>query len=114
MKAKNENGNIVVYSEKQFQEQFNYYNKTHLFYTLPKETLEAEGFYDVVIPEILQGEKLGAIYFDEAQGIYTYPIEQVPPKTQAEIDAELDAILTQQKQAQFEELRLTDWYIVRK
>ena len=113
MKAKNEKGQIVVYSEKQFKEKFNFYNNTHLWYTSPKETLEAEGFYDVVIPTLLQGEKLGAIYFDEAQGIYTYPIEQIPPKTQAEIDAELDAILTQQKQAQFEELRLTDWYIVR-
>jgi len=91
MKAKNENGNIVVYSEKQFQEQFNYYNKTHLFYTLPKETLEAEGFYNVVIPEILQGEKLGAIYFDEVQKVFAYPIEQIPippPKTQAELQEE--------------------------
>ena len=113
MKARNEKGVIKVYSQEQFQSKFNFYNNTHLWYTSPKETLEAEGFYDVVIPEILQGEKLGAIYFDEAQGIYTYPIEQIPSKTQAEIDAELDAILTQQKQAQFEELRLTDWYIVR-
>ena len=114
MKARNEKGVIKVYSQEQFQSKFNFYNNTHLWYTSPKETLEAEGFYDVVIPEILQGEKLGAIYFDEAQGIYTYPIEQIQPKTQAEIDAELDAILTQQKQAKFEELRLTDWYIVRK
>jgi len=113
MKAKNENGVIKVYSQEQFQEQFNYYNKTHLFYTSPKETLEAEGFYDYVLPPLLDGERYGENYKDEVNNVYTCYVEQIPPKTQAEIDAELDAILTQQKQAQFEELRLTDWYIVR-
>jgi len=71
------------------------------------EIIEIEGFLPVEEPIINAGEKLCELYQDG--NVYRYKIINI----QAEIDAELDAILTQQKQDQFEELRLTDWYIVR-
>jgi hypothetical protein len=89
MKAKNTNGNVQLYSEQQFESQFNFYNNTHLWHLSDMEVLEAQGFFDVVVPIIREGEKLGAIYFDDLQQVFAYPIEQIPAKKQEEIEAEV-------------------------
>ena len=97
MKAKNINGNIQVYSQQQFERQFNNYilsdgSNAILFYLSDKEVLENEGFFDVITPEIQEGEKLGGIYFDEVNQVFTYPIIQ---KTVEEIEAEYQATIPQ-------------------
>ena len=93
-KARNENGNIVVYSEQQMKHKFNRFqlndgSDVNLFYASAKEVLEEYGFFDVVTPTLMAGEKLGAIYFDEAENVFAYPIEQIPPKTDTEIKSEV-------------------------
>jgi hypothetical protein len=89
MKARKENRFITVYSQEQFQIQFNFYNNTHLWYKSDVAVLEADGFFDVVVPIIREGERLGAIYFDDLQQVFAYPIEQIPAKTQAELEEEV-------------------------
>ena len=93
-KARNENGKIVVYSEEQMKQKFNRFqlangSDVNLFYASAKEVLEENGFFDVVIPTLMTGERLGAIYFDEAEKVFAYPIEQIPPKTDTEIKSEV-------------------------
>ncbi len=97
MKGKNENSIIVLYSIQEFERRFNNYElsdgrKVVLFYLSDKEVLENEGFFDVVLPEIQEGEKLGDIYFDEENRIFTYPVLN---KTQEEIDAQNRAFVPQ-------------------
>ena len=104
-KARNENGTIVVYSEQQMKQKFNRFqlangSDVNLFYASAKEVLEEYGFFDVVIPTLMAGERLGAIYFDEAENVFAYPIEQIPPKTQAELDAETQTALDNDSSAQ--------------
>jgi len=41
------------------------------------ERHEADGFFDVFVPELLVNEQKGAIYFDENSNAFTYPIEQI-------------------------------------
>jgi hypothetical protein len=86
MKAKNTNGNVKLYSEEQFESQFTFYNNTHLWHLSDKEVLETEGFFNVIVPAVQEGERLGAIYFDDLQQVFVYPIEQIPAKTQAELE----------------------------
>ena len=96
-KARNENGTIVVYSEEQMKQKFNRFqledrSDVNLFYASAKEVLEEYGFFDAVIPTLMAGEKLGAIYFDESQQVFAYPIEQIPippPKTAEELQQEV-------------------------
>jgi len=104
-KARNENGNIVVYSEQQMKQKFNRFqlangSDVNLFYASAKEVLEGEGFFDVIIPTLMAGEKLGDIYFDEAENVFAYPIENIPPKTQEELDAEAQTALDNDSSAQ--------------
>jgi len=104
-KARNENGNIVVYSEQQMKQKFNRFqlangSDVNLFYASAKEVLEDYGFFDIVIPTLMAGEKLGSIYFDEAENVFAYPIEQIPPKTQEELDAEAQTALDSDSSAQ--------------
>jgi len=94
MKARNENGTIAVYSEAQMKQKFNRFQLANgsdvsLFYASAKEVLEDYGFFDVIIPTLMIGEKLGAIYFDEAENVFAYPIEEIPPKTDTEIKSEV-------------------------
>ena len=77
----------------------------NLFYASAKEVLEDYGFFDVVIPTLMAGERLGAIYFDEAENVFAYPIEQIPPKTQAELDAEKE----QEYQVEKERIKQVKW-----
>jgi len=93
-KARNENGNIVVYSEQKMKQKFNRFqlangSDVNLFYASAKEVLEENGFFDVVIPTLMPAERLGAIYFDEGQQVFAYPIDQIPPKTDTEIKSEV-------------------------
>ena len=104
-KARNENGTIVVYSEQQMKHKFNRFqlangSDVNLFYASTQEVLEDYGFFDVVTPTLMAGERLGAIYFDEAENVFAYPIEQIPPKTQAELDAEAQTALDTDSSAQ--------------
>jgi len=95
-KARNENGTIVVYSEQQMQQKFNRFqledgSDVNLFYASEPEVLEENGFYDVVIPTLMAGERLGTIYFDIPENVFAYPIEQIPiplPKTAEELQQE--------------------------
>jgi hypothetical protein len=81
MKARNENNAIKVYP--------NLPNEWGNILNFPQasvETLEAEGFYDLVEPEINQAtQRLGELYFDEVNQVFTFPVID---KTQAEIDYE--------------------------
>lgn len=116
MKAQNQNGNIIVYSSEQFKIQFNNYTLINskdvmLFYLSDKDLLESEGFFDVVVPIIQENEKLGSIYFDEENKIFTYPVlEKIPEEIAAEIENEIQ----RQKQLQYQELKPTDWYFIRR
>jgi len=95
-KARNENGNIFVYSEEQMKQKFNRFqlangSDVNLFYASAKEVLEEYGFFDIVIPTLMSGERLGAIYFDIPENVFAYPIEQIPippPKTAEELQQE--------------------------
>ena len=95
-KARNENGTIVVYSEQQMKHKFNRFqlndgSDVNLFYTSTQEVLEENGFFDVVVPTLMAGERLGDIYFDEGQQIFAYPIEEIPippAKTAEELQQE--------------------------
>lgn len=85
MKAKNENGIIKVYVNLPTA-----YGNVLNGYELMTEKHEADGFFDVFVPELQANEKKGAIYFDENINAFTYPIEIIPPLTQAEIDAKIE------------------------
>ena len=48
------------------------------FSTMSEEIHQSEGFFDVVTPEPdFYTQKLGEIYFDDAKGIFTYPVLQL-------------------------------------
>jgi hypothetical protein len=75
------------------------------------EDLKGLGFYDVVTPSTKQSEELGDIYFDEANEVFTYPVE-------SRIYTETVAELKEQKIGELKnfynsELAKTDWYIIR-
>ena len=89
MKAKNENGIIKEYPKmpNSYKGVMNvlsdYANRTELH--------EADGFFDVFVPNLMPNEQKGAIYFDENINAFTYSIEIIPPPTQAEIEAKIEA-----------------------
>ena len=69
------------------------------------------GFYPVVIPSIKQSEELGDIYFDQANEVFTYPVES---KTYSETLAELkEQKIANLKSLYNSQLAKTDWYIIR-
>jgi hypothetical protein len=75
------------------------------------EDLKGLGFYDVVIPETKQSEKLGDIYFDADVEVFTYPVEaRTYTQTVAELKEQKIANL---KDLYNRELAKTDWYIIR-
>ena len=105
MKARNENGNIVVYSEQQMKQKFNRFqlangSDVNLFYASAKEVLEEYGFFDYLPPVLLEGERYGEKYKDEVNNVFTCYVEQIPPKTQEELDAEAQTALDNDSSAQ--------------
>ena len=94
MKARNENGTIVVYSEEQMKQKFNRFqledgSDVNLFYASAKEVLEEYGFFDFVLPPLAAGERYGEKYKDEVNNVFTCYVEQIPPKTDTEIKSEV-------------------------
>ena len=85
MKAKNENGTIKVYPNLPTA-----YGNVLNGYELMTDKHEADGFFDVFVPDLQANEKKGIIYFDTQINAFTYPIEIIPPPTQAEIDAKIE------------------------
>jgi hypothetical protein len=72
MKARNENNGIKVYPNLP-----NDWGNILNLQQADNETLEANGFFDLVTPEINhETEYLGGIYFDENESIFTYPVIQ--------------------------------------
>lgn len=90
MKAKNENGTIKVYPNLPTA-----YGNVLNGYELMIERHEADGFFEVFVPELQANEKKGAIYFDAQLNAFTYPIETI-------IIVELTAQELQQKALQEE------------
>jgi hypothetical protein len=75
------------------------------------EELKGLGFYDVVRPDTKQSEQLGNIYFDEANKVFTYPVES---RTYTETVAELkEQKIENLKSLYNSQLAKTDWYIIR-
>ncbi len=72
MKAKEENGTTKVYPNLTTA-----YRNVLNGYELMAERHEADGFFDVIEPELLTNEKHGEIYFDERLNAFTYPVEQI-------------------------------------
>ena len=104
-KARNENGTIVVYSEQQMKQKFNRFqlsngSDVNLFYASAKEVLEDYGIFDFVLPPLLEGERYGEKYKDEVNNVFTCYVEQIPPKTQEELDAEAQTALDNDSSAQ--------------
>ncbi len=83
MKAKNENGEINVYPNLPTT-----YGNVLNGYELMTERHEADGFFELFVPNLMPNEQNGAIYFDENINAFTYPIEQVALPTPAEIEAQ--------------------------
>ncbi len=79
MKGKEENGTIKSYGKLPSRYKSETLNIAGGFDKLPKEIHEAEGFLDVVKPEIVDTytEKLGKPYMDYIEKICTYPIEAI-------------------------------------
>lgn len=79
MKAKFENGQIKFYAVLPNRYRSENLNIAGGFNKLPKAIHEAEGFLDVVTPEILDPaiEKLGKPYMDYGKKICTYPVEAI-------------------------------------
>ena len=59
--------------------------KNHLNFRMADEELQKqEGFYDVVQPEFnTETQRLGEIYWDEENEVFTYPVNDIP---QSELD----------------------------
>lgn len=113
MKARIENGVVKTYKSLPTE-----YTKSDgsvilNFRKASTETLEAEGFYDVVKPSYdSRIEKLGNIEWDADNSEFTYPKSD---KTFSQTVAELKAEKKQSvKDLANKELAKTDWYVTRK
>jgi len=112
MKAIEINGEIKIYNTlpKSWDG-----NKHYLggFNNLSDEELKEEGFYDVIVPDYDSNiKKLGDIYFDSDNEIFTYNVENI---TWSESLSELkENAIKELKQNAFIKLSLTDWYVIRK
>ncbi len=113
MKARTENGTIKIYKSLPTE-----YTKSDgsvilNFRKASTETLEAEGFYDVVKPSYdSRIEELGIIEWDTANNLFTYPkSDKTFSQTVAELKAEKKQAV---KDLANRELAKTDWYAIRK
>ncbi len=111
MKAREDQGVIKIY--KILPDTWNSVNG-HItnFKNSSKETLEQEGFFDVVKPAYDNRiQKLGALEWDNTNKIFTYPVDDL---TINESLAELKVLKKQAvKDLAYKELSKTDWYIIR-
>ena len=106
MKAIDINGNIKTFSSvpKSWD------NKIGLQYASESE-LEDLGFYNVNQPALTPSQEYGAIEWDDANNIFTYPIVN---KTWSETLAELkEQKINALKSVYKTKLAETDWYIIR-
>ena len=78
MKAKNENGQIVIYIQLP-----NSYGNVQNGYASLTERHELDGFLDLIIPELLDNEVLGEVY--QVENYFTYHKIYVEPKTPEEL-----------------------------
>ncbi|MDX9703949.1 MAG: hypothetical protein RBU23_13035 [Candidatus Auribacterota bacterium] len=107
MKARiNESNQITVVSElpNKFGNTVGGYNK------LPESVHRADGWRDVVVPEynpVLQ--RLGELYFDTENDVFTYPVINLT----FDFEAEKAAKIKQAKQRANTLLQPTDWYVIR-
>lgn len=77
MKARNENGRIKFYSKLPSKYCSATLNIAGGFHLLPEEIHQAEGFFDVVVPEFDDKlQMLGELYFDQDSNIFTYPVTE--------------------------------------
>jgi len=51
---------------------YNSGQRTDGYHLLSDEIHKKDGFFDLLVPEILENEKLGEIYFDEENQVFTY------------------------------------------
>lgn len=78
MKARLENGKIKLYGSLPTRYRSDNLNIAGGFEKMGSEVHEAEGFFDLVLPVYDNDvEQFGEIYFDEANQVYTYPIEDI-------------------------------------
>lgn len=59
-----------------FSMNYNEGQRTDGYHLLENEIHQQDGFFDLVIPEINENQKLGEILFDEMNNIFTYQIEE--------------------------------------
>jgi hypothetical protein len=82
------------------------------FERLDDNTLEKEGFFDVVTPEYNRTiETLDEIYFDEAQNIYTYDV--IPRTDLPSLEDARKIKIRELKNRAREKFAETDWYYIR-
>lgn len=111
MKARNENGKIVIY-ESLPTIMINGVIGTTLggYEKLSDEIHKMDGFYEVIIPhynELLQ--YLGNIYFNEELEYFTYPVLN----KNLSIENEKIKKIQELKKLAFEKFSITDWYYIR-
>jgi len=86
MKARIENNAIRVYSKLPSKYTSTTLNVVGGFDQLPAEIHQQEGFFDLVTPAINnETQRLGQIYFNSQEAIFTYAVEE---KSQEQIDQE--------------------------
>lgn len=61
------------------------WNGIHAYDTLPSEDHFEDGFREVVVPQVTEGKKLGAIAYDAVNDVFTYPLID---KTAEELETE--------------------------
>tara|TARA_R100000231_G_scaffold139613_1_gene121639 strand:- start:4059 stop:4526 length:468 start_codon:yes stop_codon:yes gene_type:complete len=108
MKAReNSNGNIITYSSvpKSWGAIICGFN------TLSDSELQTHGFYNIVVPSTNPSQKLGDIYFDTDNSVYTYPVEN---RTYSQTVAELKTQKIENLKSIYNgKLSKTDWYVIR-
>ena len=84
MKARKENNKIITYNTLPKS-----WNGIGNFPNAHPQTIKDNGFFDVVAPTLQEGEKQGAIYWDEENLVFTYPIEDIPLLTAEQLKNKL-------------------------
>lgn len=112
MKARLESGKVVKYSRipSEWKGTKHYIGG---FHNATTEELEAEGFFDVIVPDydsVIQ--EIDNLHFDEEQNAFVYDVSN---KTISETVAELKEIkIKELKSYAYRKLSNTDWYAIRK
>jgi hypothetical protein len=77
MYAKQENTGIKVYGKLPNRYKSETMNVVGGFDKLPDAVHQQEGFYPLVQPTLGENEKLGSLYFDEENQVFTYQVESL-------------------------------------